>query len=119
MSYWTYIHGAIEVHVPERTQAECTYILQTVLDHLPKVYGSEGDMEIYVNQKYGFNSSCSHDEFFLPSNLGNGDCGDFEYQTMYLLTVSGRLRDVQFEQTLKILTNGSVDYQKDLVLKKY
>lgn len=50
MSHWTYIHGAIEVHVPGRTQAECTYVLQTVLNHLPKVYGSEGDMEIYVNK---------------------------------------------------------------------
>lgn len=41
MSMWTYVRGLIELGVPGRTQAEKDYILQTVIDHLPKVTGSE------------------------------------------------------------------------------
>lgn len=41
MSSWTYVQGLIELDVPGRTQAEKNYILQTVIDHLPKVTGSE------------------------------------------------------------------------------
>ena len=40
MSWWTHIRGPVEVSVPGRTQAEIDYILQTVLDHLPRVTGS-------------------------------------------------------------------------------
>lgn len=69
MSWWTYINGIIKVSPLGRTQAEKTYILQTVLDHLPLVTGSEGDMEVYVNEgKYGRSSSCSRDEFGMATN---------------------------------------------------
>lgn len=40
---WTYVQGLIELGAPGRTQAEKDYILQTVINHLPKVTGSEGD----------------------------------------------------------------------------
>lgn len=62
MSWWSYIHGTIEVFPMGRTQAEKRYILDTVLDHLPRVTGSEGDMDVYVIQKNGYNSSSSCDE---------------------------------------------------------
>ena len=51
MSFWTYVHGTIEVTPMGRTQAEKTYILNTVLEHLPHVTGSEEDMNVYVLQK--------------------------------------------------------------------
>jgi hypothetical protein len=44
MSWWTYINGMIKVSPMGRTQAEKTYILQTVLDHLPIVTGSGGEI---------------------------------------------------------------------------
>lgn len=64
MSSWTYVHGTIVVSPLGRTQHEKRYILETVLDHLPVVTGSERDMEVYVIQKRGYNSSSSSDEFF-------------------------------------------------------
>lgn len=68
MSWWSYIHGTIVVSPTGRTQAEKRYVLDTVLDHLPQVTGSEGDMNVYVIQKNGHNSSCSHDEFGQRTN---------------------------------------------------
>ena len=71
MSSWTYVHGTIVVSPLGRTQHEKRYILETVLDHLPVVTGSERDMEVYVIQKRGYNSSSSSDEFFegiIPHN---------------------------------------------------
>ena len=55
MSSWTYVHGTIVVSPLGRTQHEKRYILETVLDHLPVVTGSERDMEVYVIQKRGYN----------------------------------------------------------------
>ena len=63
MSWWTHIKGVIEVNVPGRTQAEIQYVLETVLDHLPRVTGSEGDMNVYIAREAGYNNSCSCDEF--------------------------------------------------------
>lgn len=51
MSYWTYINGTITVRPMGRTQPEKRYILETVLNHLPRVTGSEGDMNTYIIQK--------------------------------------------------------------------
>ena len=41
MSYWTHINGVIDVSPMGRTPAEQRYILETVLNHLPIVSGSE------------------------------------------------------------------------------
>ena len=100
MSMWTYITGAIEVSVPGRTQAEIDYILQTVLDHLPRVTGSEGDMEIYINRHEGHCSSCSCDEYEMNTNnlvdmYGDKDQkrGWLRTQDCYTLALHGALRD--------------------------
>lgn len=69
MSNWTYVSGVVDVMPLGRSQAEKRYILDTVLAHLPKVTGSERDMNVYVIQKNGYNSSSSHDEFGQWSNL--------------------------------------------------
>lgn len=68
MSHWTYINGTITVMPMGRTQPEKRYILDTVLDHLPIVSGSEADMEVYVIQKRGHDSSSSCDEFGQVTN---------------------------------------------------
>lgn len=106
MSWWTYVTGTVTVSPIGRTQAEKRYILDTVLNHLPKVTGSERDMNTYVIQKNGYNSSCSHDEFGQYSNLGNGyrwNSGhpSFEIQDKYMIVVDASLRDRKFEETLK------------------
>ena len=101
MSMWTYVSGTIQVHVEGRTQPEIEYVLKTVLEHLPKVTGSEEDMKVYINRRDGYSMSSHWDEFGHRSNLGTGYYGSFEIQNIYFLTVDGTLRDRTFEETLK------------------
>lgn len=102
MSYWTYISGVIEVSPMGRTQAEMRYILDTVLDHLPRVTGSEEDMHVHVIQKAGHDSSSSHDEFGMAAyHKGPGHW--IEQQSKYILVVEASLRDRMFDETLREL----------------
>lgn len=107
MSSWTYVNGTITVGVMGRTQPEKRYILDTVLDHLPIVTGSEGSMNVYTIQKNGYNVSSSHDEFgFRTNNLINHHgCksrnGWLYTQDEYILVVDGSLRDMEFDETLQ------------------
>ncbi len=94
MSSWTYVRGFIELDVPGRTQAEKDYILQTVIDHLPKVTGSERGMDIHIVQAYGYDMWSNRDE------LGN-PVFDFKTQSRYFLVLDGSLRDRWYEDTFK------------------
>ena len=107
MSQWSYVRGTITVEPMGRTQPEKRYILDTVLDHLPRVTGSEGDMNVYVIQKAGHNSSSSCDEFGMNTNNlvtkygTKSPRGWLETQTHYILAVDGSLRDRTFAETKK------------------
>ena len=108
MSYWTYITGTITVSPIGRTQAQKRYILDTVLAHLPIVSGSERDMNVYVIQKNGHNSSSSCDEFGERTNNltdwhGNKtrSRGWLYTQDEYILVVDAALRDREFNQTYR------------------
>ena len=108
MSSWTYITGTITASPIGRTQAEKRYILDTVLAHLPIVSGSEKDMDVYVIQKNGHNSSSSHDEFGERTNnlvdwYGNRtrSRGMLRMQDEYILVVNAALRDREFNQTYR------------------
>lgn len=108
MSYWTYIQGTITVRPMGRTQPEKRYILETVLNHLPRVTGSEGDMNVYIIQKNGYNSSCSCDEFGEVTNnlvdrygYKSRNRGWLQTQDEYILVVNAALRDREFEQTYR------------------
>lgn len=108
MSYWTYVHGTIVVRPMGRTQAEKRYILETVLDHLPVVSGSEKDMDVYILQKAGHGCSSSHDEFGERTNNLRTWHGDRSFrrgwlytQDEYILVVDGSLRDREFDQTYR------------------
>ena len=69
MSHWAYIRGTITVEPLGRTQPEKRYILDTVLDHLPRVSGSEEDMNVYAIQKKGYNGSCSCGGYWLSVHV--------------------------------------------------
>jgi len=107
MSSWTYINGSITVHPMGRTQAEKRYILETVLNHLPLVTGSERDMDVYIIQKNGTNSSSSCDEYGQTSNnlINSYGCHDkngwLDVQEEYILVVNGSLRDRHFDETFR------------------
>lgn len=96
MSNWTYVQGLIELDVPGRTQAEKNYILQTVIDHLPKVTGSEKSMNLYTIQTAGHDSWQNFDEFYNRVE-------DFRTQSRYFLVLDGNLRDRYYEDTFKEL----------------
>lgn len=96
MSSWTYVQGLIEVGAPGRTQAEKDYILQTVIDHLPKVTGSEYGMNIYTIRANGHNRWSNRDEL---DHLNY----DFKTQSRYFLVLDGHLRDRRYKETLKEL----------------
>lgn len=105
MSFWTYINGSILVDVPGRSQPELQYIISSVLDHLPRVTGSEGDMEVYLRQRDGENCSSSCDEYGYRTNNLKDWCGyksrngSLHTQSEYIITVRASLRDRMFAQT--------------------
>lgn len=108
MSTWSYINGQITVSPMGRTQAEKRYILETVLNHLPIVSGSERDMETYIIQKRGTNVSSSHDEY---GNMTNNLIDRYGYhsrhdgwlrvQSEYIVVVNASLRDREFDETYR------------------
>ena len=68
-------------------------------------------MSVYIVNKKGYNSSCSHDEFGQSSNLllnrhgKHSSDGWLQVQNEYLLVIDADLRDRYFEETVK-------DFQK-------
>jgi len=138
VSTWTYIQGTITVSPIGRTQAEKRYILDTVLAHLPVVYG----MNIYVNQKNGYNHSGSCDEFGYITNNLLDDCGRksrkrgwLRTQDEYILVVDAELRGKEFEQVYRQFIKWLIrlgkrvmiedilvqvkDYYKSTIIKDY
>lgn len=104
MSAWTYINGCITVAPLGRTQPEKRYVLDTVITHLPRVTGSEGNMHTYVIQRSGYDGFCTHDEFGQFSNLGDNR-KLFTTQSTYMIVVDAVLRDREFEITYKEFIN--------------
>ena len=103
MSSWTYVHGSILVDTCSRSTPETLYKVQTVLNHLPRISGSEGPAKFYPILLDGHSYSSTHDEFERFSNLGdrrNSRYGCFETQSRCLIVLHGGLRDRMFEQTL-------------------
>ena len=108
MSAWTYVHGMLEVDTFAQTSAEAIFKVQTVIDHLPQITGSEGPARFTVVPRLGHNTSSNCDELEHRSNLGvrHGfrEYCSFEAQTRVLLMLCGELRDRYFEQTLRETT---------------
>ena len=108
MSWWTYINGTITVEPMGRTQAEKRYILETVINHLPLVTGSEKDMDIYIIQKNGHTMSSSCDEYGQNTNNLTDiyNCHSYKrgwlrVQDEYILVVNGAFRDREFYETFR------------------
>ena len=99
------------------TQAEKRYILETVLDHLPRVTGSERDMDVYIIQKNGYNSSCSHNEFGIWGGYLSEHNLSTEMQNEYILVVDAALRDCTFEKTFKEFQKWIVRLAKRVCIK--
>ena len=100
MSWWTSVHGIVTVEVPGNDQRVKDFIVGEVVDHLPRVTGSEGDMHIEIVRRDGFNGSSTGDGFGMASNLGRRGRW-FDTQDCYDLVLDGALRDRRREQTLR------------------
>ena len=97
MSSWSYVLGTIKVVGVGRTDEEMEFMLKTTLNHLPRVTGSEGDMQVFLNKSNSIICRTFSDEFGNKSNLSKS----FETHDMFLITVYGSLRDRDFERTLR------------------
>ena len=96
MSRWTYIVGNVTVRMSEKTDEQAEYILKTVLKHLPKVCGSEGDMEVKVVNSDMITGWSSHDEFEAWTDKE----GHYEHQE-FNIVINAYLRDTYFDETYR------------------
>lgn len=102
MSHWTYVKGMIEVSCYAVSNPQVRYIIESVLEHLPVVSGSEGNMRIHtVYGTYTWHSS-SHNEFGEWMRYRrDADCdGWYELDNGCFLVIDGALRDRDFKETL-------------------
>ena len=106
MSTWQNITGVVEVQPIGDTQHMKRYVLESVLGHLPKVTGSEGNMKVHIVRKSGHSSSASYNEFMEDLYFRqDADCdGWMRTQDSYLLVLEAALCDRYFGQTLHELT---------------
>ena len=114
MSWWTHISAVIDVE----TYIESHTIqsdVESLLKDAPKITGSEGDAEVFVNVLGGHNISvwpdCLHcdfyggeaedgEGFYCSADREKGDeCITGEYQSRVVITVLGDLRDRRRDQT--------------------
>ena len=113
MSLWTHIVASIDVD----THIECDTLKRDVkkmLKAAPKITGSEGDAEVFVNVLSGYNvfcgSDCARCEYkdtvrnlphcgFTCDAPDDYMCPSGKYQTRVVITVIGDLRDRTRERT--------------------
>lgn len=107
MSHWTTINAVIEID----TNIQSKVIKEIVahrLSEAPKITGSEGNAEMFINQPSGYNCSsdldCDNCVFNINNKCiseGTKNCKFQEFQTVVILTISGHLRDRYKDQTEK------------------
>lgn len=98
MSFWTHVFGTVKVEPLGYSEHAREFVLKTVLDHLPAVTGSEGDMHVDVVpdcQKVSWSSS---DEFGQEVWEG-GHRRMLGQSVAYFLVLHGDFRDRVFAQT--------------------
>ena len=121
MSHWAYVKGLVTVQSDGRTQPECKYVLETVLDHLPIVTGSEGNMTVHVVQSEGISFSQDGNEFWeyteaMRSHPWYADGSWLDVQDRYLLVLEGHLRDKEFEETKREVIKWLTRFAKRLLI---
>lgn len=117
MSRWTHITSCISVDT-FKTSLEPEKMVQDYMKNAPKITGSEGDADIFINIPSGFNVYISHNckhctwkdtlrdvvvdgEEYEECDAPDGyDCSA-EYQTCVVISIQGDLRDKGKEETEK------------------
>jgi len=129
MSYWTHITAclSVETGITEK-RAEMRKQIKDVLKNAPKITGSEGPADIFVNIQSGYNWSMSKDcehckykdtlrdivvdgEDWQECDAPDGHDCSAKYQSCIVISVQGDLRDrstatteEEFENFLKYIS---------------
>ena len=112
MSLWTHVFGMIEVNSYENSPSRSRCAVEVVLEHQPKVTGSEGNMNVSLLATPGSYDWSSCNEF------GEWRDGGIKIPNQYIIILSGDLRDRTFEQTKRELTKWLVRLSKRLWVRK-
>lgn len=104
MSRWTHIRGVIYVDVPGGTQKEKDFVIDDILNHLPEISGSEGDLEYTFAPIPGYNESSNYDNWdrctafkqFRTIELLRGR-ELVHTQSIYAITLYGNQRGCDFD----------------------
>ena len=84
MSNWTHVIAAYEVNT-WRCSKKIRTIVRKIMKHAPEISGSEGPADMFINFPSGFSES--------SVKFVNGTCKRVDYQTHFVVTISGHLRD--------------------------
>ena len=110
MSAWTYILGMVSVMPIGRSTAETKYILETVLNHLPEVTGSEGNMHVHYLPSSYDGAIRNHNEFGqITKWMRSNEFYETEFsrsntvKNQFHIILEAHLRDREFEQTKREL----------------
>lgn len=108
MSKWTHITACLSIDT-FKTDSHIKESIEEILKTAPKITGSEGDAEIFVNIPSGYNTYISLDcdnckycknepEFICNKPNETYDCSG-KYQSCAIISIQGDLRDRTQEET--------------------
>lgn len=100
MSLWTHVIGVINVNMYTQSDEQTLNHARYMVAHAPKVTGSEGDMQTYVNILNGYN--------YVEFENGTKR----KWQTGVIISLVGDLRDRTIDKTKQELETF-LDYIKD------
>ena len=112
MSNWTTIYACIHLET-EIHETNIKEVVEECLQNAPKITGSEGNADMFVNVPSGHTRStmidCEHCPFgrtiihykegFTCKKPEGYECKGAEYQTTVIITIAGSLRDRDKLQT--------------------
>ena len=114
MSMWTHITACLSVdtHLEEKNVLN---LAQEYINGAPRITGSEGDADIFINLQSGHNmwtsADCKHCPYkhtivrypekggFTCEHPSDFECPEGEYQTCIVISIQGDLRDRVESQT--------------------
>lgn len=135
MSRWTHITSCLSVDT-FHLSLEPEKMVQEYLEKAPKITGSEGDADVFVNVPNGYNTYLSHDckhctwNDTLRTTIVNGeeyeecdapdgyDCSA-EYQTCVVISIQGDLRDKGKEETEEEFKKFLEYIEKEYTIRDY
>ena len=117
MSHWTHITACLSVDT-YMVKSNILDLVKKDMEKAPKITGSEGDADVFINLQGGYNTWMSHDcdnckykdtqreviidglSYTECDGPSDNDCSG-KYQSCVVISVQGDLRDRTKEQTEK------------------